>query len=341
MREIQPNIVKRLKRLHRRANVPLPATDIHEALTYKLGPCIDWLKALCNERNPTIANDAILCLQDLVRHIASEIKDDQVEATLAHGGSQGFIFCAENYLWLASSCFHTPRWSVITLNYDTVLDRAFEEIGLRDPRTSQYDSWRELVEAHFANKRMSPVKIGMYLKIHGSLDIYECLNPQCKLFRSPFNTRGNERVNVLKSGFFIESLASPDAAPHCTSCNRETVELILPPGHNNSQEETAFHDLVYGEAEQALGRADTWIVLGYSCPDYDVDVMNLMKGALKQKPPTPQPDRSIWVVAPDADSVAHRLTQHLQHYVGFVKSSFTEFVDQILQIKGIERPGLA
>src|SRR2546426_11068392 len=59
MRDIQPNLVDRLQSLHRRANVPLPVNDIHEALTYKLGPCIDWLKALCNERNPTIANDAL------------------------------------------------------------------------------------------------------------------------------------------------------------------------------------------------------------------------------------------------------------------------------------------
>ena len=64
----------------------------------------------------------------------------------------------------------------------------------------------------------------------------------------------------------------PHSFANCPSCGEAAEELILPPGKNKTQAEGLYQDMAYGISERLLGRADIWIILGYSCPDYDEDV---------------------------------------------------------------------
>jgi len=68
-------------------------------------------------------------------------------------------------------------------------------------------------------------------------------------------------------------------------------------------------------AEWALTRAETWIILGYSCPDYDVDMIDLLARAASQ-PPASGKRREAMIVDPDAGAIAERMTRLLCERLG-------------------------
>ena len=84
--------------------------------------------------------------------------------------------------------------------------------------------------------------------------------------------------------------------------------MVLPPGENKSREEGAFHDLVYGEAQRILGRSDTWLIVGYSFPEYDRDVSDLLRAAIQQRPVSGN-NRHIWVLNPESGAVIRRVAK--------------------------------
>jgi hypothetical protein len=81
---------------------------------------------------------------------------------------------------------------------------------------------------------------------------------------------------------------------------------------------------MYSAAGRALSRAGTWIIVGYSCPGYDSDMLELLsENASRARRSTPEPE--ICVVSPDAESIAERVSAQIEPTVQFVNSSFTDF----------------
>jgi hypothetical protein len=331
-----------LERLITRQLQPPKTAAAPGSVTGHLEEVIDWLRGVCVDERPSVRSEAQRCFGTLIACVVNSIRTAQIEATLADGGARGFIFCAENYLWMASRCADYPEWSVVTLNYDCVLDRAFEELEARSetfravnaPVPQQHARWRVTVREHFENGAITPQAHGVYAKLHGSLDLYSCHNSDCDVYRRPFSWR-NDPLSVG----FVENTGDP-INPACRVCGRPTVELILPPGHNKVAPEDDYHRLVYGLAELALERADTWLVLGYSCPEYDKDVARILQRAFQHRPSSGLA-RLVWVVSPEGPAVAARMSSLLKYPVIQVTEGFSQFIDSIFRSTGDVRPGLA
>lgn len=310
--------------------------EIDKMLGPEMELTFDWIRKECNEGQKK--NLAEKVLKGLTDAVAERIRDAQVESTLAHGGSVGFIYCAENYLWLASRTCHFEGWSVITLNYDTVLDRAYEELGARGFPVPPYQNWINLVNNHLSHKKDKFMDWNVYVKLHGSLDIYYCLNSNCRNYRRPFSIRLEPEELQTRDGL-IEAISPPEN-PECETCGDVTSEFILPPGENKIDAEWSFHNLAYTQARIALANTFSWIFVGYSCPEYDKDIINLLKTQLHDAR-SKKLQKFIGVISPDAEVVANRMSCLLDYPVRPINEAFSHFIDNIMAIEGSERPGLA
>jgi hypothetical protein len=114
----------------------------------------------------------------------------------------------------------------------------------------------------------------------------------------------------------------------------------VPPGRNKGPSESAYHRFAYLRAEQALRRSTNWLVVGYSCPEYDKDVTSLLLEALSARAHA-QTAPSIYVIAPDADLIAARLSIQLDHPVVGMNETFTAFVNRSMERLGVDRLGFA
>jgi hypothetical protein len=269
------------------------------------------------------------CLAEITKAIAEQLRKDQVLATLAHGGRVGFRYCAENYLWLASMTCVNRNYSVLTLNFDTLLDRAYEEVVGYDPPPIPYIEWRNLLQNHFEGRPIPTRQGGIYLKLHGSLDLLACHNRRCERYRTPFSVRS---ANTATSQPHLESLGSHSR--QCSVCGSACLDLILPPGRNKTRAEDNYHKMLHREASKVLCGSDTWVIVGYSLPEYDHDIIDLFNEAFHE-------GIAVFVVAPDAVEIAGRLRRHIRHDVYALQEGFSEFVDNFIATTGGRRPGIA
>jgi len=220
---------------------------------------------------------------------------------------------------------HFPDWSILTLNYDELLDLGFRMVLGFQPSPVQYIAWRSLTDDFIAERRSSlTIPSGIYLKLHGSLDIYECQNRICGTARRLYRACPDDG---------ILSVRLQDERPRCPACGVEGAEFIVPPGRNKTQNERAFDSLVFQLAEQALRTADRWLLLGYSFPDYDHDTIGLLTRAL----PSDRPLR-IDVINPDAVRIGQRVAETLNRPVNTMAESFSTFAERMWEHIGVSPP---
>jgi hypothetical protein len=115
-------------------------------------------------------------------------------------------------------------------------------------------------------------------------------------------------MDVKESARLIYVLHADYGKVKCPSCKKLATPVVLPPGENKSREEGAFHDLVYSEAQRILGRSDTWLIVGYSFPEYDRDVSDLLRAAIQRQPVSGK-NRCIWVLNPESTVVTRRIAK--------------------------------
>lgn len=96
------------------------------ALKNNLESTFDEIRGLSIHRNDKIAKEASTCLIELIRQIGWSIRNAQNRLWMLYEDIDMFLYNAINYIWLISSCSFLPHWSVITLNYDEVLDNGFQ-----------------------------------------------------------------------------------------------------------------------------------------------------------------------------------------------------------------------
>lgn len=299
----------------------LSAPTVEEALTGRLEHTIAEIRDLVTD-DPV--GDAARTLREIIRVVAYSVSIGQISSQYANDRDE---FQAMNYMWLAIHCLRRPDWSVITLNYDLVLDWAFQHVNRmaqNDPDQGtgvrQFLRWREL-QQYLCDSGPKP-RIdgkGIYLKLHGDLDLYSCHNKQCALYRHPCLPEKEDR--------FPPYFFGPGKHESCRSCSEPLVPLLVPPGKNKTSGEDLFLSEVYSFAQQALAVADTWVVLGYSCPEYDYDVTNLMRSALLERNRTHPP--VIVVISPEASDVAIRLHDKTYCEVLPVQGTFSSLVHDL------------
>lgn len=318
--DIKPQLQDSLRFL-KNAGV-LPHDDAMALFGSALENTIDTLRGLSTCADGAVSTNAGVALKELVKTIAGRIAMRQMWAMYDWKRDSGPSYSPDNYAWLACTCTQHSNWSIVTLNYDDLLDWAFRIIrtlGPSIPEPRQFNAWERSLAALFGGETPPLIDGGIYVKLHGSLQLFSCQNNTCPYYRVPYNNLEREDGRMV--------LRIPGGVCECSHCRTESAELILPPGKNKTKEESAYHDFVYARATAALRSSDVWAILGYSCPEYDWDVLDLMKRSLESGRPATGRDRSIIVIDPNAVAVAERLSQRLDRKVEvrFVNKGFSDF----------------
>ena len=147
-----------------------------------------------------------------------------------------------------------PRLPVVTPNYDMLIEYACSKSGI--PYITGYhggimrrQDWsitRERLyrfnQVTMGGKRrdtITHIPCVELMKVHGSINLFRCNS----------------------DGTFIEN----DIWTAC--CPADYTPMIAPPGDTKSQEALKFHDRLFGEAFQAIGKATAFFVIGYGFRD--------------------------------------------------------------------------
>lgn len=301
----------------------LHSRSFDELLGPRLNQTIDCIRSFCFHHDPQIAKYAAKCLRELIREIAVAVS---VGNAMMMIGSEGISnkkgYDAENYGWLAVSCCMMPNWSVINMNYDCLLDWGFDILCHLDelPTPRQYTYWKRCLQAMFSGEPLPRrEEHGLYLKLHGSLHLYSCQNEECLKYRQPFSNERTDSNDALNKFIMLRSEES------CAICGEEALELILAPGNNLTQGEDTYLRLVFALAKDALIEAENWIVLGYSCPAYDLDVLNLLRDAMSKPTPSGR-SRTVRVLSPAPRESALMLRDELSCNVDAYAATFSQLV---------------
>lgn len=313
----------------------LLSKSIETAIGTQLESTLDELRGI-SESDATMANIARSVLLKLSHSIRYTLATAQLGVWRYEVPIHSYY--ALNYLLLAMCCCHLPRWSVITLNYDEALDWAFRLLlkSPFQPWPIQYGRWLDIVEYGKISRESSN---GVYAKPHGSLGLFECLNEKCSYYRKPLGLNKNDRQFSLPPDAPERSrLVISDALGKCPSCGADYASLLLPPGKNKSAEEGTFLESVFATAEGALAKADNWLLLGYSFPDYDADVRDLIKRAARRRKHANKAAPKIWVVAPDARAIAERVSNSTGVRVTPMAVTFSGLAQDIWRSMGAMPP---
>ena len=242
--------------LENREKVDLPVAallrlgnDIELWMTY-LSQSQPWLKTPENDRNKAFAGQ--------LREQIKEIIDDRTRSA-ARSDSPDWLKCLIR-------AWHEQRATVITLNYDTLIERASRELPITDKIRRILAE--EMYPPYFANikSRSGAALWGKettdtfsYLKLHGSTNWY-------------YSGRDN---------FYGETIFYSDVPPlgsdllaeekALSALSRDKEALIIPPV---TEKTTYFNNEtvkgLWHEARVALSKATRVFVIGYSLPISDL-----------------------------------------------------------------------
>ncbi len=213
---------------------------------------------------------------------------------------------------------HNPNISILTLNYDTLLEEAFKssypEAGYID-----YGIYFINYEMQEENdwvrpnrvQNPAPVKI---MKAHGSLNWKYC-NCCNQVLLTPWDTK----INLLAGGLPGNHVPSAGSNKyHCPIDGSYLETLIIPPSHIKK----ISHPIVSQVLNQALREIRLCrkvIFVGYSFPDADVHFKALFKKSLLSQKELVVVNRSI------SDNLKFNY-KSLSPEVRFTQSSFADFV---------------
>ncbi len=169
---------------------------------------------------------------------------------------------------------------VITLNYDSIADKAMLTLGSKEElRVPDYGCDLFIPSAPDAKR------YGRLLKLHGSLNWLHCR--RCS--RLSLHMSGIKKTEDFWDSLFdafsdLEVFAGFLDNTECSRCKGALSPLIITPSVLKDYRNPHVSRVWY-EAEQELRQADRVIFVGYSLPWDDVEVIYLIKQSLEQLPP--------------------------------------------------------
>jgi hypothetical protein len=160
---------------------------------------------------------------------------------------------------------------VISLNYDIIADNAMVDYSNRFPDYGCYIATdRYKTRPHF----------GTLLKIHGSLNWSYC--PGCD--RLDLGVSESDRTYKMLDELYQVNPLEPRYSCHgfaCPQCGTFVEPVLITPTQTKDYRNPHVRQ-VWMLAEQELRQADRAIIVGYSLPDDDLDVIYLLKRGLGQ-----------------------------------------------------------
>jgi NAD-dependent SIR2 family protein deacetylase len=219
--------------------------------------------------------------------------------------------------------------SVITLNYDTLLEQAFDfvfksKLGLIDyciplmnyeklPKLSGFNFWvnpREPVKI-CKDENPQPYKI---LKIHGSLNW-----KYCNCCNQTLLTPWDRKIDLHRGKFLGYSYPGNEEYEYqCPIDATEFQTLIMPPSHVKSLQHPVISQLL-NEAAREIRATRKIVFIGYSLSDADIHVKALFKKNIS-------PDTFIFVINTKKKDSMEMNYKSLTKNVTFQYLSFEELV---------------
>ena len=230
--------------------------------------------------------------------------------------------------------------SIITMNYDTLLDESFDflypdhaliDYCINFMNYEQYDkidafNWwdnpREPLKI-WNGKVPTPIKI---IKIHGSLNWKYC-NCCNQVLLTPWNTAIDLKSQGFKERIF-KSCENPEEIVFDLKCpNDETPfdTFIVPPSHIKELNHPAISKL-FDEAAIEIRKAKKIIFIGYSFPEADVHIKALFKKNISD-------ENGLEVVDPYLNECIISNYRSLGKNTIFIKDSFENYIENQLRNK--------
>lgn len=140
---------------------------------------------------------------------------------------------------------------IISLNFDTLLREIFI-----DGHIYTFDYVIPFSEDHRKSSYENEIHIGKMIKLHGSFDWR-----YCNVCRKIIITDKFQRYYKYES-------------ERCHQCNNLLKPYFIVPYHNNI---VKYDELLTNKAKELIKKARKIIVIGYSFPDYDNDIIQLFR----------------------------------------------------------------
>ena len=219
--------------------------------------------------------------------------------------------------------FLGPDDSVISFNWDTLLDQVFE----KTPELTPFlEKQAELL--HPSSMVADPVARlgpGGYLKLHGSLNWFVCQATDC-------SDRGIIRRHLLLAEP-EDSMLTIAGRPGCIRCGAQLTREIIPPVAGKRSRMSPGILKQWRIAPDMLRHSKEWIFIGYSLPDLDVEAKSLFRSGCRGPYETLRSQLSIMdcvvhIADPQASTVEERI-RHLHTGQGLLVRKYKDFADFI------------
>ncbi|MFH0735917.1 MAG: SIR2 family protein [bacterium] len=227
--------------------------------------------------------------------------------------------------------------SIINLNYDTLLEQAFDSLFDRQrfidysiylmnfekvEQIQKYNFWVNPKEPIKVKEGVNP-KAYKVLKLHGSLNWKYC-NCCNQVLLTPW-----DRKIDLNKGIFL-GYTYPENVPYeyfCPLDNTEFQTLILPPSNVKPLSHPVISQL-FSEASREIRKAKKIVFIGYSLSHSDIHIKALLKKNIKQN--------CEIVVINTKDDLSFKSNYFpLSKNIKFIQSSFQSLVEDEILFKNI------
>ena len=235
---------------------------------------------------------------------------------------------------------NAPNSSIITLNYDTLLEQSFEMffknqgyidycIPLmnyeKNPLLKNYNFWINPREPVTVEGSANPVPLKI-LKLHGSLNWKYC-NCCNQILLTPWD----RKIDLAKGKFL--GYTYPEKQEYEYVCPLDSTEfqtLIMPPSFLKTLHHPAITQLL-NEAAREIRISKKIVFIGYSLSNADIHIKALFKKQMN-------PGTEIIVVNPKKKISMEFNYQSLSEYVKFIDVNFEEMLQDDCLMQTIFSP---
>ncbi|MDA2934718.1 hypothetical protein MYX82_10305 [Acidobacteria bacterium AH-259-D05] len=204
-----------------------------------------------------------------------------------------------------------PEDSILSFNWDVLLDQALHQYPFREKLNRYFMNQAALFRPQGSWSADNP---GYYLKMHGSLHWYACINSRCQAEEA-----------ILRDSLVEAAESSPDLTydhlpklkswPRCPRCGEALKQAIVPPAAEKIDLMPVPIRAQWKIAYHVLQEASEWIFIGYSIPHLDVEARSLLRSACRNycrtlKSDPAYIDKTIHIADPESLAVEKKI-KHL------------------------------